>query len=124
MKIIPHPSLKIAAMLAVATMTLAACNDAIPVKQGSPEIAVSSVAPRVGAPGTRVAIDGAGFGTNTGNVRVFLGGRQLTVISVTDNAVVVEIPVGATTGEIVVQVCGRSVHDAGRFSVTAAGQVD
>ncbi len=120
MKIIQNLSPRIVAMLAVATVTLAACNDAIPVKQGSPEVAVTSVAPRAGAPGTRVAINGAGFGTNAGNVHVFVGGRQLTVISVADAAVLVEIPIDAVTGEMVVQVCGRSAHDAGRFNVTPA----
>lgn len=120
MKITRNLSPRIIAMFAVATVMLAACDDAIPVKQGSPEVAVTSVAPRAGAPGTRVAINGAGFGSNTGNVHVFVAGRQLTVISVADDAVLVEIPIDAITGEMVVQVCGRSVHDAGRFSVTAS----
>lgn len=65
---------------------------------------LSGFSPGAGAPGSEVTIRGRDFGTNASLVRVTLGGREMTVRSVTDEQLVAVVPEQASTGRITVTV--------------------
>ena len=62
--------------------------------------------PRSGIPGRPVTIRGTNFGTDVRLVQVTLGGRPMTVRSVTQTQLVAEVPAGAATGRIAVTING------------------
>lgn len=68
--------------------------------------AISGFEPRVGSPGTRVAITGQGFKTRISDNRVYLNNYRVRVISARSDGLVVEIPKRATTGSFLVDVRG------------------
>jgi hypothetical protein len=81
-----------------------------------PLLAVASFAPQTGYPGTPVALRGDGF--LTGSVVLF-NGTVATPITLTQSAIAVVVPVGATTGAISVRTAdGRVIAASGVFTVT------
>ena len=89
--------------------TLTACAGAI---CGSSVLTISTVAPSIsglsptsGAAGTTVSISGSNFGTTQDDTStVTFNGVSATVVSWSANAIVVQVPQGATTGNVVVTV--------------------
>ncbi|HJL01246.1 MAG TPA: IPT/TIG domain-containing protein [Polyangiaceae bacterium LLY-WYZ-15_(1-7)] len=65
---------------------------------------IADFQPRSGPVGTQVTLRGRHFGQSPGRVRVELGGRAMRVLSVQDDALVVEVPRGARTARIAVNV--------------------
>jgi hypothetical protein len=67
------------------------------------KIHISDVTPTGGLPGTAVTITGFGFGDTQGSGTVAFNGTPATTItSWSDTEIVCEVPVGATTGNVVV----------------------
>lgn len=64
---------------------------------------ISSFAPTIAAPGMQVTITGNGFLARTAHDRVFLGSARMRVLSATSTSLVVEVPEGAATGNILVE---------------------
>ncbi len=81
----------------------------------SPSIA--SVAPPSGLVGTAVTISGANFGTTQGTSTVTFNGTAAVPTSWSATSIVVPVPNGATTGNIVVTVGGQASNGAA-FTVT------
>jgi hypothetical protein len=81
---------------------------------------VSGLSSPEGAPGGTVTIVGSGFSTNPSSNTVTINGVQMTVVSATSTELVVDIPAGATSGPIEVQVGTSSVTSPGTLTVTAA----
>ena len=67
---------------------------------------ISSVSPTSGPVGTSVTITGSNFGASQGTSTVAFNGAAATPTSWSDTAIVVPVPTGATTGNIVVTVGG------------------
>jgi len=68
--------------------------------------AVSDFRPRIGPPGSIVAIAGAGFSTTPASNRVFLNNVPVPVQSATPTELVVRIPDRAASGTLLVDVAG------------------
>ena len=74
---------------------------------GNPTAAsISSVSPTSGAIGTPVTIAGANFGATQGTSTVKFNGTSAAVTSWSAGSLIVKVPVGATTGNVVVTVGG------------------
>ncbi|MGA9669747.1 MAG: FG-GAP-like repeat-containing protein, partial [Terracidiphilus sp.] len=69
---------------------------------------IAGIVPVVGSVGTIVTISGTGFGTTQGSSNVTFNGVFATPTSWSDTSIVVTVPVGAMTGNVVVQVNGAS----------------
>lgn len=67
---------------------------------------VTGIAPSPALPGTAVTISGAGFGNSAASGTVSFNGTLATSTSWSDNSIVVPVPSGATTGNVVVTVNG------------------
>ncbi|MBN1654061.1 MAG: IPT/TIG domain-containing protein [Deltaproteobacteria bacterium] len=68
--------------------------------------AISGFEPRVGGPGTRVAITGQGFKRRIEDNRVYLNNQPVKVVSAREDGLIVEIPKRASTGPFLVDVRG------------------
>jgi hypothetical protein len=74
---------------------------------GNPPVAtIASVNPTSGAVGAPVTIDGANFGATQGTSTVKFNGTSATPTSWSATSIVVPVPAGATTGNVVVTVGG------------------
>jgi unsaturated rhamnogalacturonyl hydrolase len=81
---------------------------------------ISGLAPASDPVGTAVTITGTNFGTTQGTSSVTFNGAAGTPISWSTTSVVVPVPSGATTGNVVVTVGGVASNGV-PFTVTAAG---
>lgn len=81
-----------------------------------PRPVIEQVRPRSGPPGTEVTIIGRFLSVR----RVVLNGQEIPVQSRTGNRLVVIIPQGARTGDIIIEARGREFRGP-NFRVTAAG---
>jgi hypothetical protein len=100
-------------VLALASMTLAGCSglvqSASSTKPGdtSPTPGITSLSPTSGAVGSSVTIAGANFGATQGTSTVTFNGTLATVVTNwSATGLVVTVPTGATTGDVVVTVGG------------------
>ncbi len=71
---------------------------------GTPAPSIASLNPTSGPVGTSVTITGANFGSTQGGSSVTFNGTTATPGSWTANSIVVPVPTGATTGNVVVTV--------------------
>ncbi len=78
---------------------------------GTPAPSIASLNPTSGPVGTSVTITGANFGSTQGSSSVTFNGTTATPGSWTANSIVVPVPTGATTGNVVVTV--NAVHSNG-----------
>ena len=86
----------------------------------NPVMRIASVLPAAGAPGARVVISGSGFGAAQAGGQVSFNGVSATVQSWSDQQIVTEVPVGATTGILLISgVNGEK--SAGVFNILDAG---
>jgi hypothetical protein len=65
---------------------------------------ITNLSPNSGAVGTAITISGSDFGTTQGSSTVSFNGTGTTPTSWSDTSVVVMVPSGATTGDVVVNV--------------------
>jgi len=68
-----------------------------------PVPAITSLAPTAGPAGTSIIITGSGFGATQGSSTISFNGITATASSWSDTTVVTTVPVGATTGMVVVR---------------------
>ena len=73
--------------------------------------------PLYGPVGTKVVLFGKGFGTPSGEDAVLFNGQPATIAKWTNDAIVVHVPLGATTGPLLLQHGGR--REVGTFTVHA-----
>jgi RHS repeat-associated protein len=69
---------------------------------------ITSLTPTSGAVGTSVTITGTNFGTSQGTSAVTFNGTSATPTSWSATSIVVPVPSGATTGNVVVKVGGQA----------------
>jgi hypothetical protein len=67
---------------------------------------VDHIDPAQGVTGDVVRIYGQNFGANPDIVKVMLGGREATIMEISDDSIVVWVPYGALTGTVTVSVDG------------------
>jgi len=77
---------------------------------------ISSLSPTSGPVGTSVTISGANFGTSQGTSSITFNGTLATPTSWSDTSIVVPVPSGATTGNVVMTVAGHASNGVS-FSV-------
>jgi IPT/TIG domain len=82
--------------------------------------ALTSLAPTSGPVGTTVTINGANFGATRGTSTITFNGTAATPTTWSASSIVVPVPAGATSGNVVVTVAGLSAS-GGSFTVTSAG---
>jgi hypothetical protein len=78
----------------------------------APAPSLTGLTPTSGAVGTPVTIAGANFGTTQGTSRVKFNGTTATPTSWSATSIVVPVPIGATTGTVVVTVGGVASNGA------------
>ncbi|HXX99920.1 MAG TPA: IPT/TIG domain-containing protein [Candidatus Limnocylindrales bacterium] len=83
-----------------------------------PPPSITSLSPTRGSLGAPVTILGANFGTSQGTSSVTFNGVAATPTSWNSTAIVVPVPAGATTGNVVVQVAGAT-SNAVSFTLVA-----
>jgi hypothetical protein len=96
-----------ALLLSCCLLAVSCKDDEQPVTE--PEATITSIDPTSGPVGTQVAIDGANFGDALDDHMVDFNGTQAQITSVTDNRIVVEVPEGATDGNVNLKVRGATV---------------
>ena len=85
---------------------------------------IASLSPTSGAVGTLVSISGAGFGAPQGTSTITFNGVAATPTSWSDTSIVVPVPTGATTGNVVVTNGGSGISSNGiPFTVNAATSI-
>ena len=78
---------------------------------------ITSVSPSAGPVGTAVTITGTNFGSTQGTSTIAFNGTVATATSWSASSIVAPVPVGATTGNVVVTVGGQASNSDG-FTVT------
>jgi regulation of enolase protein 1 (concanavalin A-like superfamily) len=102
-------------VLATATFDNVSVNSA-----AAPAPVITSVSTTSGLPGTQVTITGSGFGLTQGASLVSLNSASVTINSWSDLSISITIPVGATSGPLVVTVApGMNVSNPVNFLVAA-----
>jgi hypothetical protein len=80
---------------------------------------ISSLFPASGPSGTSLIVSGSGFGKSQGTGTITFGGTPAKVISWTGARVIAEVPEGAATGPIVVNLEGVASHSDPIFTATS-----
>lgn len=91
-----------------------------------PEQNVTSFSPAAARPTENVTINGSNFGILKGAVTVFFNGVATTqdeIISVTDNQIIVKVPVKATSGKVTVKVWTYTKEIPGDFTFIPGGEI-
>jgi hypothetical protein len=78
---------------------------------------ISLMTPSQGPVGTEVAIIGNGFGSTQGSSTVTFNGTPVTWVSWSATSLELQVPAGATTGNVIVKVSG-SASNGKSFTVT------
>ena len=78
-------------------------------------VAVNSVSPASGSPGTPVQISGSGFGASQGTSTVKFSGQLATVTGWSDTAINANVSMSASTGPVVVTVAGIASNSYGEL---------
>jgi hypothetical protein len=81
---------------------------------------ITNMTPSSGPVGTAVTISGANFGATRGTSTITFNGTAATPTTWSASSIVVPVPAGATSGNVVVTVAGLSAS-GGSFTVTSAG---
>ncbi len=93
---------------------------AVKVNNAAPSPSITSLSPTSGLVGTSVTISGANFGATQGTSTATFNGITATPTSWSATSVVVLVPAGATTGNVVVSV-GGAASNGMNFTVTVPG---
>jgi regulation of enolase protein 1 (concanavalin A-like superfamily) len=103
------------ASLATATFDYVSVSSAV-----APAPVITAVSATTGSVGGNVVISGSGFGASQGGSAVLLNGAGVTINSWSDTSISITIPVGATSGLLLVSVAPSMNESNGvRFTVTA-----
>lgn len=86
---------------------------------GGASLAITNISPSAGAEGTKVVITGAGFSATASKNVVKFGEVVAKVDSVSATRIVTQVPSGAKTGKISVEVNGKSSVGTTDFMVSA-----
>jgi uncharacterized protein YkwD len=78
---------------------------------------LTSLSPTSGPAGTRVTLNGSGFGTSTGSVR--FNGTAASIASWSSTQIVATVPSGATTGPVTVRTSAGVTSNGRTFTVTS-----
>ena len=97
----------------------AGCTIQLEDDETAPTPSITSLNPTAGTEGTEVTISGSNFGATEDTV-TFNGTGVSTYTSWSDTRIVVEVPAGATSGDVVVTVAGVASNGVS-FTVTASG---
>jgi hypothetical protein len=74
------------------------------------EPTITSFAPTTGAPGTMLTITGENFNPSIADNKVFINGIEAVVTASSSTAIVAIVPVGATTGQIIVTTLYKTLN--------------
>lgn len=90
-----------------------------------PEATVTSIYPESGHTGTQVMITGNNFGEWKDAVKLTLGGDTVKrILSVANDRIIFEVPDGAESGDISLQVWTHFIPNAGHFTVIPTPTID
>lgn len=87
------------------------------------QLAVFTVGPQQGTPGSQITIYGSGFSTTLANDTVSFNGATATVVSATATELVVDVPSGASSGPVSVTVNNTTVSSTQNFASIAAPSI-
>lgn len=85
---------------------------------------ILSFTPTTGAAGTVVSIAGDNFDTNIASNMVMFNGAQATVSAATATLLTVEVPNGASSGQISVGTAGGTATATGSFTVSSGSEME
>jgi hypothetical protein len=92
--------------------------------QEYPEQTATGISPAIGYPGINVTITGTDFGTLKGAVKVYFGGVLATnVVSCEDTKIVVQVPAGAISGDVSLQIWKHTNEAFASFTVLPAPEI-
>lgn len=107
-KNILYKSIIISFMMIFSLSFFTACEEGPNFKiEEYPDFAIESFSPMAARPGTQVTINGSNFGELKGAITVYFNDvatTQSDIVSVTDNQIVVTVPLNASTGKISVKI--------------------
>ncbi len=89
----------------------------------TPAPSIGSLVPNSGAVGTSVTINGANFGPSQGDGKVTFNGTNANVSSWSASKITATVPVGATTGKVVVITAGGVEADGVAFTVISGPSI-
>ena len=87
------------------------------------DISIANISSHEGYYDTNIEISGSGFGTNAANMEVWFGGVRAAIESVSENLIIVRVPLGAATSSITVRnkTTGLSATSSSIFHPTFQG---
>ncbi|MDR0771241.1 MAG: IPT/TIG domain-containing protein [Burkholderiales bacterium] len=95
-----------------------AAGNIVSIERSGTALAINGFSPESGPVGAEVIIYGSGFSANPSGNAVFFNGVQTSVLYASNASLVVEVPAGATTGPISVNVGANTVTSLSVFTVT------
>jgi hypothetical protein len=95
-----------------------AAGNVISIERSGTALAINGFSPESGPIGAEVVIYGSGFNSAPSGNAVFFNGIQTPVLYASNASLVVEVPTGATTGPISVNVGANTVTSSSVFTVT------
>ncbi|WP_232346258.1 IPT/TIG domain-containing protein [Cupriavidus sp. USMAA2-4] len=102
----------------VATYAYDAAGNITSIARGVSAVTILGFSPQGGVAGTSVTISGSGFSTTASQNTVQFSGTTATVLSASATQLVVQVPVGATTGPISVASPNGSVTSSSSFTIS------
>lgn len=126
MKIFKNNSILIRGfMMVICFAFFAACEEGPNFRiQEYPEQTATGISHTIGYPGINVTITGTDFGTLKGAVKVYFGGVLATnVVSCEDTKIVVQVPAGAISGDVTLQVWKHTNEAFATFTVLPAPSI-
>ncbi|MFK7987830.1 MAG: IPT/TIG domain-containing protein [Sandaracinaceae bacterium] len=79
---------------------------------------ITSMSPAFGAPGARVTLEGAHFGSDIRQIEATIGGTAMRARDLADGRLMLEVPAGAQSGPIALTVAGMGPTESEPFEVT------
>ncbi|QRR01274.1 IPT/TIG domain-containing protein [Dyadobacter sandarakinus] len=110
-------------LLGVFAMVTSCKNDDEPTP-AEPVLAITTLTPATGLPGTKVVITGTKFDATAANNKVKFNNVDATVTAATTTALEVTVPANATTGKVTVTVGSSTATSAQDFTISSRATQD
>ncbi len=79
-------------------------------EEAEPVIVLSGISPQEGPYDTQVTLSGQNFGVSKSGVEVEVNQRESEIISVTNEKLIIKIPIEAGTGKVVLRINGKTIE--------------
>ncbi|WP_461080551.1 IPT/TIG domain-containing protein [Spirosoma flavus] len=105
------------ALLTGVFVLIFACKKSTEEPDPQPMTSITSIDPATAPVGSTIAINGTNFSTTPGSNTITIGGVVATVVSASENRIVVVVPAGVANGPISVTAGGQTAQSPSSFTV-------